>query len=55
MFVQTNEIFGLQNDKILYLNTFVVNFPFDFEGRMWDLVVSVPEHCLYFHFDCIGS
>ena len=21
-------------------------FPFGFEGRMWDLVVSVPDHCL---------
>ena len=25
-------------------------FPFGFEGRMWDLVVSVPDHCLSFHF-----
>ena len=23
-------------------------FPFDFEGRMWDLIVSVPDHCLSF-------
>ena len=21
-------------------------FPFRFEGRMWDLIVSVPDHCL---------
>ena len=20
-------------------------FPFGFEGRMWDLIVSVPDHC----------
>ena len=25
-------------------------FPFDFEGRMWDLIVSVPDHCLFFYF-----
>ena len=25
-------------------------FPFDFEGRIWDLIVSVPDHCLSFHF-----
>ena len=25
-------------------------FPFGFEGRMWDLVVSVPDHCLSFYF-----
>ena len=22
-------------------------FPFGFEGRMWDLIVSVPDHCLF--------
>ena len=26
-------------------------FPFGFEGRMWDLIVSVPDHCLFFYFD----
>ena len=26
-------------------------FPFGFEGRMWDLIVSVPDHCLSFYFD----
>ena len=25
-------------------------FPFGFEGRMWDLIISVPDHCLSFHF-----
>ena len=25
-------------------------FPFGFEGRMWDLLVSVPDHCLSFYF-----
>ena len=20
-------------------------FPFDFESRIWDLIVSVPDHC----------
>ena len=25
-------------------------FPFGFEGRMWDLIVSVPDHCLPFYF-----
>ena len=24
-------------------------FPFGFEGRMWDLIVSVPEYCLSFY------
>ena len=23
-------------------------FPIGFEGRMWDLIVSVPDHCLSF-------
>ena len=26
------------------------DFPFGFEGRMWDLIVSVPDHCLSFYF-----
>ena len=25
-------------------------FPFGFEGRMCDLIVSVPDHCLSFYF-----
>ena len=25
-------------------------FTFGFEGRMWDLIVSVPDHCLSFYF-----
>ena len=30
-------------------------FPFGFEGRMWDLIVSVPDHCLSFYFslECV--
>ena len=27
-------------------------FPFGFEGRIWDLIVSVPGHCLSFYFNC---
>ena len=23
---------------------------FGFEGRIWDLIVSVPDHCLFFYF-----
>ena len=26
-------------------------FPFGFEGRMLDLIVSVPDHCLYFYLE----
>ena len=34
-------------------------FPFGFEGRIWDLIVSVPDHCLSFYFGnrcntCLG-
>ena len=28
-------------------------FPFGFEGRIWDLIVSVPDHCLSFYFTII--
>ena len=33
------------------LTIYVFNyFPFGFDGRMWDLIVSVPDHCLSFYF-----
>ena len=28
-------------------------FPFGFVDRMWDLIVSVPDHCLSFYFVCM--
>ena len=28
---------------------------FGFEGRMWDLIVSVPDHCLSFYFRYPGK
>ena len=31
------------------LSVYVLSyFPFGFEGRMWDLIVSIPDHCLSF-------
>ena len=30
-------------------------FPFGFEGRIWDLIVSVPDHCLSFYFLVINK
>ena len=27
----------------------LIYFAFGFEGRMWDLIVSVPDHCLSFY------
>ena len=32
--------------KLMYL---VISL-FGFEGRIWDLIVSVPDHCLSFYF-----
>ena len=28
-------------------------FPFGYEGRMWDLFVSIPDHCLSFYFSLL--
>ena len=25
-------------------------FPFGFEGRIWDLIVSVPDHYYYYYY-----
>ena len=33
--------------QLMYL---VISF-FGFEGRIWDLIVSIPDHCLSFYFD----
>ena len=30
-------------------------FPFGFEGRIWDLIVSVPDHCLSFYFPLVTN
>ena len=30
-------------------------FPFGFEGRIWDLIVSVPDHCLSFYFTLLHA
>ena len=30
-------------------------FPFGFEGRIWDLIVSVPDHCLSFYFTILSK
>ena len=30
-------------------------FPFGFEGRIWDLIVLVPDHCLSFYLVCRGQ
>ena len=33
------------------LSVYVFSYsPFDFEGMIWDLIVSVPDHCLSFYF-----
>ena len=39
--------------KLLSIYVFS-RFPFGFEGRMWDLIVSVPDRCLsfYSHYSC---
>ena len=38
--------------QFMYLVTY---FPFGFEGRMWDLIVSVPDHCLSFYFKLLSN
>ena len=38
--------------KLPSINVFSY-FPFGFEGRMWDLIILVPDHCLTFYFTCM--
>ena len=49
---------GNRKDRVFWAYKSVTNadtsytyFPFGFEGRMWDLIVSVPDHCLSFYFE----
>ena len=30
-------------------------FPFGFEGGIWDLIVSAPDHCLSFYFYSVNT
>ena len=39
--------FGFPRLSSIYVFSY---FPLGFEGRMWDLIVSVPDHCLSFYF-----
>ena len=44
--------FGLPRKlRSIYVFSF---FSFGFEGRMWDLIVSVPDHCFSFYFTYLG-
>ena len=45
----TMELAALERRKLPSIYVFSY-FPFGFEGRMWDLIVSVPDHCLSFYF-----
>ena len=43
--------FGLPCVSFVNVYQFVcvcASFPFGFEGGMWDLIVVVPDHCLFF-------
>ena len=46
--------FGLS--RVLFVNCCQLNyFPIGFERRMWDLIVSVPDHCLSFYFVVVSA
>ena len=34
----------------IFLSLFIQRIEDTFKGRMWDLIVSVPDHCLSFYF-----
>ena len=39
-------LFSLQ--CVSFVNVYQFVFPFGFEGAMWDLIVLVLNHCLFF-------
>ena len=42
--------FPFLNGDVPRSTSYGVYFPFGFEGRIWDLIVSFPDHCLSFYF-----
>ena len=43
--------FGLPRVPFVNFKIYIFSyFPFGFEGRMWEMTVSVPDHCLPFYF-----
>ena len=45
--------FGLPRVPFVNCRQFMYYFPFGFEGRVWDLIESVPDHCLSFYSVCV--
>ena len=45
--VECSSCFILVMNRDLYVRSF------GFVGRMWDLIESVPDHCLSFYFDSL--
>ena len=45
--------FGLPRVPFVNCRYLFSYFPFGFEGRMWDLIVSVPDHCSSFYFGLV--
>ena len=44
--------FGLPGVPFVLPSIYVFSYyPFGFEGRMRNLIVSVPDHCLSFYFE----
>ena len=51
-----NDISTLHTTMTITMSVYVFScFPFGFKGRMWDLIVSVPDHCLSFYFGNTAS
>ena len=50
-YLEKNCSFGLPRAFRKLLSIYVFSsFPVCFEGRIWDLSVIVPDHCLSFYF-----
>ena len=42
--------FGLPCMSFMNIYQFYVHFSFGFEGRMWDVIVLILDHCLSIYF-----
>ena len=48
-----NYFYIYSNIALTYISDMLQMFENDFVNLMWDLTVSVPDHCLSFYFDPI--
>ena len=48
-------LFGLMCVSFMNFINLCSSFPFSFDGGLWNLIVSIPDHCLSIYFSCLSD